>query len=51
VGDEVESRDLSVVADSVFDTQDDGAIVEDVENVNSRLGQSDFPDRLSGGGR
>jgi hypothetical protein len=51
VGDEIEPRDSSLVEASVSDAEDDGVIVEDLENVDSHSGQSDLPDRLCGDGR
>src|SRR5579884_894827 len=43
---EVEAGNLSFVNDSVSNPEDDSVTVENVQNVNSRLGEPDVPDRL-----
>jgi hypothetical protein len=45
---EVEAGNSSLIDNSVSDPEDDGVVVEDIENVNSRLGQSGIPDRFRG---
>jgi hypothetical protein len=45
---EIKAGNSSLIDNSISDPEDDSVIVENVENVNSSLGQSDIPDRVRG---